>query len=280
MYPSPSMKLVETTTSIKRVADSMDMANKKSKRAKIDVSPLQTDILFFGNKKMTCMHPGNEAFADVVRRYVKKIKPSENKLKVSQGIVDGLASHIPPVRFLVCNKESKDWTTLSKTDAILITNHALMTAERQLEQRKDAMVVSKYGETSWQTHFYRIFRCDPMVETLPRRADAIPDVIEHWHVSDKESFHDEAIALSPPLEVLYSEDVLEFDVFERLPLPTVSVEPLPLTSDLSTRKEPYFSSTERIIEGPLQTWSKDVCDFMMDALDCNVDSKAFLQCSC
>lgn len=263
------MNLIPPTKAFKRNANDSAEDTKATKRLKVDISPLVTDIIFFGNKQKTCVHPGNEAFADVVKRCADKSSSSDDKIKISQGIVDGLASHNPPVRFLFRNKESGIWSTLSKSDATLITAHALITAERQLEQQKEAVIASKYGYTSWQLDYYRKFGSDPMEDTTTS-LDSEPTSVLETRNCEEDMSQDEWRSNLSELHSMES-----FDPFEQIPLPAAADEPLPLNSALNAHQggvyragpdELALDPTTNIddifnldadVEGSLQSWLND-----------------------
>lgn len=102
-----------------------------AKRRKIEVSPRENDVLFFGNSKMTCGHPGNVAFVDTIKKCLKTYQAFGGDIQVAKFIVEGLTSRLPPVRFLHHNERTREWSALSRAEATIVTNHALMTTNKQ-----------------------------------------------------------------------------------------------------------------------------------------------------
>lgn len=123
-----------TTTTNSRRASGGEIDFRTTKRRKIEVSPKENDILFYGNAKRTCGHPGNVAFVDTVKKCLKTYQAYNGDIQIAKYVVEGLTSQLPPVRFLHQNATTREWSTLSSLEAIVVTNHALMTtSKRQIE---------------------------------------------------------------------------------------------------------------------------------------------------
>lgn len=128
-----------------------------SKRCKMEVTPRETDIIFFGHAQLTLEHSGNAAFVDTIKRCLHLYRKSVDKGKIASGIVEGLASHDPPVRFLFRERNSTSWSSLTTSESIAVTSHALLTINNQQlasdeRRRKEAMAVSR---SSWQRKNFR-----------------------------------------------------------------------------------------------------------------------------
>lgn len=233
-YSTPhfsNMMNIVTPITTKRVAD-IGIDSLIAKRPRIDLYPREQDIIFYGDAKLTCMHPGNVSFADVVKRYLKPCEKSEDKASISMGIVEGLASHLPPVRFLFRSKNSKDWSHLSKSDAVLITNHALAAASRQQikmateKQRKKDLLVSTYGETSWQAIFYSVTMNSDDAECENATID-VTDTNKPCGAQDTSSGSNQEPVRAGCTESnpIFSDEDLHEAVLKIVPLPVTQTEP-------------------------------------------------------
>lgn len=126
--------------------------DREQKRQKVEISPNEVDILFFGDAHLTCIHPGNITYAHVVRGCLNQYRESNDlgKFMICHGIIDAFTSRLPPVRFLLRNDTTRDWVRLSQQDALVATVHAFMTCAAQQERLKvddeeiDAMIVSEF----------------------------------------------------------------------------------------------------------------------------------------
>lgn len=148
-----------------------------SKRCKMEVTPRETDIIFFGHAQLTLEHSGNAAFVDTIKRCLHLYRKSVDKGKIASGIVEGLASHVPPVRFLFRERNSTSWSSLTPSESVAVTSHALLTINNQQlasdeRRRKEAMAVSR---SSWQPKNFRESNITVAVKSRNARAVEWPD---------------------------------------------------------------------------------------------------------
>jgi len=268
------MMNIVTPITTKRVAD-IGIDSLIAKRPRIDLYPREQDIIFYGDAKLTCMHPGNVSFADVVKRYLKPYEKSEDKASISMGIVEGLASHLPPVRFLFRSKKSKDWSQLSKSDAVLITNHALVAASNQQmateKQRKEDLIVSTYGETSWQAIFYGVIMNGDDAECENATID-VANTNKSCGAQDTSSGSNQEPVRAGCTESnpIFSDEDLHEAVLKIVPLPVTQTEPN-VDLDLSAAELEHILSVTQTEPNVVLDLSATELEHVVFVLQCDED---------
>lgn len=280
------MHFMPQNTPTKRICYTSMDGSRNPKRAKIDwistadeVSPCENDIIFFGNPKMTCFHPGNQAFADAVNRYAEKYYPSEDMLMIAERIVHALSSHFPPIRFLFRTKIARHWSILSTSDSILVTNQALLVAGSKLEQKEACATVTSepYDILVHQNQRHPLGCYDPTQQSHCS-SNIVPSATYNWRVH-QHAFHPEPVDRLQTQLTTLSEDIHDVDIFQsRLHLPTALDEaPLPLNFGSTSQHaasisdncdiDPLPNTSDRC-EGSLETWTRREFNSMLTALDC------------
>lgn len=239
----------------KRVAEvETDGAHDFKKRARTTsgISPRESDISFFGNNDMTCAHPGNAVFTNIIKQCIQQFRPApDNTLcRVAQDIVEGFASLIPPIRFLYRSNEAGGWFSLSKSDAILVTGRALNEEQQHQQEMSETTIVSKCAQksigrwqcmglcckngdaTTWQTDFCALYAIDLLDKSSSSAAALAIDNREgNAYCRQRQT---QQATFCRKVEATSCERMNALDTFEKLLLSSPLDKPLPLNSTSSS----------------------------------------------
>lgn len=108
-------------------------------------SSKELDVLFHGDTELTCEHPGNQAFADLIMKGIQDKNEGDSIDHIAKLLVDKLTSYTLPTNFFVWNRKSKNWSQLNPSEVLLVTNLALMAAADE-QQNVQAELVPKVIE--------------------------------------------------------------------------------------------------------------------------------------
>lgn len=110
----------------------------RSKRIRFcEHSPTEGDILFYGDTNVTCSHPGNQIFANLIKKSIREMNGTETIDHMAELLVKCFATYDRPMNFFIWCTESNKWSQLSTSEVLYVTSHALK-SEANKEQSEEA----------------------------------------------------------------------------------------------------------------------------------------------
>lgn len=146
----------------------------RSKRSRFcEHSPTEGDILFYGDTNLTCSHPGNQIFANLIKKSIWEMNGTESIDHMAELLVKCFATYDRPMNFFIWCTESNKWSQLSTSEVLYVTSHALK-SEANKEQSEVAELA--FNTNVQMPHHNLPLRLDSDDENSSKSdfADALP----------------------------------------------------------------------------------------------------------